>query len=98
MQKFSSLEGRLVKQKQELPSKGYAVIRCHDGVIVARLPSFPDSARALMYRRGDEVSFMPLQDDEMVGTPTLFTQMLERAGYRVSKMSMISVSVEELIR
>jgi len=40
-----------------------------------------------MYRRGDEVSFMPLQDDEMVGTPTLFTQMLERAGYRVSKNS-----------
>ncbi len=32
----------LVKQKEELPSKGYAVIRCHDGVIVARLHSFPE--------------------------------------------------------
>ncbi|MGM8445899.1 hypothetical protein DW209_12930 [Enterobacter hormaechei] len=87
MQKFSSLEGRLVEQKEELPNKGYAVIRCNDGVIVARLHSFPDSGRALMYRRGDEVSFMPLQDDEIVGTPTLFTQMLERAGYRVSNNS-----------
>ncbi|MDZ5727780.1 hypothetical protein EKN76_14090 [Enterobacter bugandensis] len=87
MLKFSSLEGRLVEQKEELPNKGYAVIRCNDGVIVARLHSFPDSGRALMYRRGDEVSFMPLQDDEIVGTPTLFTQMLERAGYRVSKNS-----------
>ncbi|WP_368277773.1 hypothetical protein AB3N49_12525 [Enterobacter cloacae] len=85
-----------MKQKEELQSKGYAVIRCHDGVIVARLHSFPESERALMYRRGDEVSFMPLQDDEVVGTPTLFTQMLERAGYRVSKMSMISVSVERV--
>jgi hypothetical protein len=82
------MEGGLVKQKEELPSRGYAVIRCHDGVIVARLHSFPDSERALMYRRGDEVSFMPLQDDEMVGTPTLFTQMLERAGFRVSKNCM----------
>ena len=39
---------------------------------------------------------MPLQDDEMVGTPTLFTQMLKRAGYRVSKMSMNSVSDERV--
>jgi hypothetical protein len=77
----------VVVEKKELPKKGYAVIRCHDGVIVARLHSFPESERALMYRRGDEVSFMPLQEDEIVGTPTLFTQMLERAGYRVSKNS-----------
>lgn len=73
----------MVKQKEELPNHGYAVIRCNDGVIVARLHSFPDSDRALMYRRGDEVSFMPLQDNEIVGTTTLFTQMLERAGYKI---------------
>ena len=73
-----------MKQKEEFPKKGYAVIRCHDGVIVARLHTFPECERALMYRRGDEVSFMPLQPDEIVGTPTLFTLMLERAGYRVS--------------
>lgn len=40
-----------------------------------------------MYRRGSMVSFMPLQDDEIIGTPTLFTQMLERAGYRVTQNS-----------
>lgn len=72
-----------VDEKEKLSKKGYAVIRCHDGVIVARLRSFPESDRALMYRRGDEVSFVLLQDDEIVGTPTLFTQMLEKAGYRV---------------
>lgn len=70
-----------MKQKEELPSKGYAVIRCHDGVIVARLPSFPECDRALMYRRGDEVSFIPLKGDEIVGTSTLFNEMLEKAGY-----------------
>lgn len=72
----------MVEQKEELPNKGYAVIRCHDGVIVARLHTFPECERALMYRRGEEVSFMPLQADEIVGTPTLFTEMLQRAGYR----------------
>ncbi|EMJ5882170.1 hypothetical protein RVX78_002175 [Enterobacter cloacae] len=70
-----------MKQKEELSSKGYAVIRCHDGVIVARLHSFPECERALMYRRGDEVSFIPLKGGEIVGTPTLFTAMLEKAGY-----------------
>ena len=81
-----------MKHKQELPCKGYAVIRCHDGAIVARLHSFPESGRALMYRRGDEVSFMPLQDDDIIGTPTLFTQMLERSGYRVCKNSVTLLS------
>lgn len=85
----------MLKRIKELPSKGYAVIRCHDGVIVARLHSFPDSGRALMYRRGDEVSFMPLQDDEMVGTPTLFTQILERAGYRIFSTSVRNTSKDK---
>lgn len=76
-----------MEQKVELPKKGYAVIRCDDGVIVARLQSFPECERALMYRRGSMVSFMPLQDDDIIGTPTLFTQMMERAGYRVLKNS-----------
>ncbi|HIC1936918.1 hypothetical protein [Citrobacter freundii] len=76
-----------MEEKVELPNKGYAIIRCHDGVIVARLRSFPECERALMYRRGSMVSFMPLQDNEIIGTPTLFTQMLEMAGYRVSRKS-----------
>ena len=40
-----------------------------------------------MYRRGDTVSFMPLQPDEIVGTLSLFSQMIERAkaggGYQI---------------
>ena len=68
--------------KHNMPDQGYAVIRCDDGVIVARLPSFPVCERAIMYRRGDMVSFMPLQPDEIVGTPSLFAQMLEMAKSR----------------
>lgn len=75
-----------MKETEELPKKGYAVIRCHDGVIVARLHTFPECERALMYRRGDDVSFTPLLDNEIVGSPSLFTQMLERAGYRLSNV------------
>ena len=68
--------------KQNMPDQGYVVIRCDDGVIVAKLPSFPVCERAIMYRRGDMVSFMPLQSDEIVGTPSLFAQMLEMAKAR----------------
>lgn len=68
--------------KHNMPDQGYAVIRCDDGVIVARLPSFPVCERAIMYRRGDMVSFMPLQPGEIVGTPSLFAQMLEMAKSR----------------
>ncbi|WP_313707992.1 hypothetical protein [Atlantibacter hermannii] len=68
----------------DMPSKGYVVIRCDDGVIVAKLHSFPECERALMYRRGDLVSFMPLAEDEIIGTPTMFTEMLKKAGYHVS--------------
>ena len=76
-----------VSKKQEMPNTGYAIIRCDDGVIVARLTSFPLCERALMYRLGDTVSFMPLQPDEIVGTLSLFSQMIEKAksgvGYQV---------------
>lgn len=66
-------------KKQEMPNTGYAIIRCDDGVIVARLTSFPVCERALMYRRGELISFMPLKPDEIVGTPSLFAQMFERS-------------------
>lgn len=80
-----------MSKKQEMPNTGYAIIRCDDGVIVARLTSFPVCERALMYRRGGTVSFMPLQPDEIVGTLSLFSQMIEKAksgvGYQVPPSS-----------
>lgn len=65
--------------KQEMPDTGYVVVRCDDGLIVARLHTFPVCERALMYRRGELISFMPLKPDEIVGTPSLFAQMFERS-------------------
>jgi len=67
-----------VEKKQKMPSTGFIVIRCDDRRIVARLTSFPLCDRALMYRRGDLVSFMPLKPDDIVGTPSLFAQMIEK--------------------
>jgi len=67
-----------------LPDDGYAVVRCADKIVVALFDYFPECERAVMYRKGDEISFMPLRPDEIIGTPTLFTQMLEKAGYRVT--------------
>ncbi|EBP0013997.1 hypothetical protein HX37_25465 [Salmonella enterica] len=70
---------------KDLPDSGFALIRCVDRAVIAYFGSFPSSERALMYRRGDEISFVPLHPDDIVGTPTLFTQMLEKAGYRITR-------------
>lgn len=76
--------GAGVTEKENAPP-AYAVIRWQDKTVVATFDYFPESAaRALMYRSGGVVSFMPLEDDVIVATPTLIMQMLERAGYRVS--------------
>jgi len=69
--------------QEGLPDTGYALIRCKDCEVVALFNSFMDGTRALLYRRGDEISFVPLQHDEIIGTRTLFTEMLEKAGYRI---------------
>ena len=65
-----------------MPVTGYAVIRCADGAVVAEVPSFPDVERAIMYRTGRSLSIIPLADDEIVGSPSLFAKMLKLAGYR----------------
>lgn len=67
----------------DMPKGGYKVVRCMDEAVVARFKIFPVCERALMYRKGELVSFMPLQPDDIVGTPKLITQILERAGYRI---------------
>ncbi|WP_440493451.1 hypothetical protein [Serratia sarumanii] len=67
---------------QDTPPGGYKVVRCMDDAVVARFKNFPVCERALMYRKGDQISFMPLQPKDIVGTPKLITQILERAGYR----------------
>ncbi|HCA7159586.1 TPA: hypothetical protein ACJ2TD_001837 [Klebsiella pneumoniae] len=46
----------------------------------------PDfSGRIMLYvENGLVKSDLPLLPDEIIGTPTLFNQLLERAGYRVT--------------
>ena len=39
------------------------------------------------------VSFMPLQDNEIIGTPTLFTRCWKGAGYRVTQNSVTSIVI-----
>ncbi|MGA9606255.1 MAG: hypothetical protein WBR21_04420 [Rouxiella badensis] len=49
------------------------------------LPVSPDfSGRILLYvERGHVVANKPVLEDEMVGSVELFTQFLQRAGYRL---------------
>ena len=74
---------------EDLPDSGFAVIRCTDRAVIAYIDNFPRCDRALMYCRGNMCSFMPLRDDEIVGSPSCFTMMLEKAGYRLSPPSAI---------
>ncbi|WP_213993840.1 hypothetical protein [Sodalis sp. dw_96] len=68
----------------DLPESGYAVVRCVDKTVVATFADFPDCERSVMYRHGTGTSFLPLRQDEVIGTPSLFTKMLEKAGYKVT--------------
>lgn len=64
----------------------YDLVRHEDGVVVLTF-DMPAQCKALLYRQGGKHSFRPMLPEEIVGTPNLFTQMLERAGYRVSPVS-----------
>lgn len=64
----------------------YDLVRRDDGVVVFTF-DMPANCKALLYRQGETYSFRPMSPSEIVGTPNLFIQMLERAGYRVSPNS-----------
>lgn len=64
----------------------YDLVRRDDGVVVLTF-DMPARCKALLYKQGDKYSFRPMLPEEIVGTPHLFAQMLERAGYRVSPVS-----------
>lgn len=66
----------------------YDLVRRNDGVVVFTF-DMPVNCKALLYRQGETYSFRPMSPSEIVGTPNLFMQMLERAGYRVSSNSAI---------
>lgn len=64
----------------------YDLVRHEDGVVVLTF-DMPARCKALLYRQGDKFSFRPMLPGEIVGTPNLFMQMLQRAGYQVASHS-----------
>lgn len=58
----------------------YDLVRRDDGVVVLTF-DMPARCKALLYRQGDKFSFRPMLPEEIIGTPNMFMQMLERAGY-----------------
>lgn len=59
----------------------YDLVRHEDGVVVFTFDMPARCNAALLYRQGDVYSFRPLLPGEIIGTPNMFMQMLERAGY-----------------
>jgi len=76
-----------VNKQDGLPMDEYALIRCFDGTVVATFKNIPDDGRVLFSRSGDDISFFFLRPDDIVGTQELFTEMLEKAGYKLKRGS-----------
>lgn len=60
----------------------FDVIRRSDGMVMNQISS---GNRYMVYTLNGLVSVRPLMADEIVGTPKLFEQILERAGYRLTQ-------------
>lgn len=61
----------------------FDVIRRSDGMVMNHIYS---GNRHMVYTQNGLVSVRPLMADEIVGTPRLFEQMLERAGYDLTPL------------
>lgn len=61
----------------------FDIVRRDDGEVVCSF-EMPAEARALLYQKDEGIIFSLIFPDEIIGTPTLFTQMLMKAGYRIS--------------
>ncbi|HAT2600452.1 TPA: hypothetical protein JD836_19630 [Citrobacter freundii] len=61
----------------------FDVVRRSDGMVMNHI--YPGN-RYMAYTQNGLVSVRPLMADEIVGTPKLFEQMLERAGYDLTPL------------
>ena len=73
-------KGGLVDSVESDDLTRYDLVRRADGVVVLTF-DMPARCKVLLYRQGDKFSFRPMLSGEIVGTPNMFIQMLERAGY-----------------
>lgn len=64
----------------------YDLVRRDDGQVMASYEYGPQD-RVLFYRCGDNFSCRPMYPDELIGDLSMFTQMLEKAGYRPFSLS-----------
>lgn len=61
----------------------FDVVRRSDGMVMNHIYS---GNRYMVYTQNGLVLVRPLMADEIVGTPKLFEQMLERAGYDLTPL------------
>ncbi|EBH9519561.1 hypothetical protein E1460_11780 [Salmonella enterica subsp. enterica serovar Caracas] len=73
--------GDTVKKLNKTFNCKYAVIRRDDMTVIAEMDFFPDCNRSLMYRDGRYVRFLPLLQNDIMGSDTLINELTIRAGY-----------------
>lgn len=77
----SVIYGDTVKNSNKTFTCKYAVIRRDDMTVIAEMDFFPDCNRSLMYRDGRYVRFLPLLQNDIMGSDTLINELTIRAGY-----------------
>lgn len=77
--------GDTVKNLNKTFTCKYAVIRRDDMTVIAEMDFFPDCNRSLMYRDGRYVRFLPLLQNDIMGSDTLINELTIRAGYQKKK-------------
>ncbi|ENP2442613.1 hypothetical protein ACDD71_000423 [Salmonella enterica] len=70
-----------MKKSNKTTGCKYAVIRCDDMSVVAEMDFFPECGRSLMYRDGRYVRFLPMLQNDIMGSDTLINELTIRAGY-----------------
>lgn len=75
-----------MSDSETLQKEWYDLVRRADGKIMASYQFGPED-RVLLYRHGDTISCRPMQQDELIGDLSLFSEMLLKAGYRPSPLS-----------
>ncbi|EAX4763597.1 hypothetical protein GWY76_12920 [Salmonella enterica subsp. enterica serovar Brandenburg] len=73
--------GDTVQKSNKTFTCKYAVIRHDDMTVIAEMDFFPDCNRSLMYRDGRYVRFLPMLQNDIMGSDTLINELTIRAGY-----------------
>ncbi|EFJ3514919.1 TPA: hypothetical protein ACP4T9_001279 [Escherichia coli] len=71
-----------MKKIKSTIKRKYALIRRDDLAVIVEMDHFPDSERAIMYRNGNKVIFLPMRASDIMGDDKLAEELRIRAVFQ----------------